>query len=446
MQHPCEILSSFTDQGVVYQPHTFELPLDHNNPDGLTLTIYAREVMSIDNQDRDLPWLVYFQGGPGFPSPRSDAQSGWLKAALKQYRVLLLDQRGTGLSSPITHQTLTGLSPEEQCDYLTYFRADSIVKDAEAIRKQLNAKKWAILGQSFGGFCSLTYLSLFPDSLLRAYITGGVPSLTRHADDVYKATYQRVKQKNKAFFVQFPQAQALCQRIAQHLKENRVELPNGQHFTVEQFQMIGINLGRGSAALPMYYLLENAFVEVNNKQHLSYTFLNAMLAEQSYQTNPIYAILHESIYCQPCTKNAENKTESAWSAHRIRNAYPEFHYHTSQPFYFTGEMVYPWMFDQMACLTSLKQAAQLLANKSDWSALYDVKQLAKNTVPIACAVYAEDMYVEFDYSRESLNNIPNSKAWITNEYEHNGIGVDGERIFERLDDMLNEIQQRPKIK
>ena len=100
----------------------------------------------------------------------------------------------------------------------------------------------------------------------------------------------------------------------------------------------------------------------------------------------------------------------------------------------------------MACLTSLKQTAQLLANKSDWSALYDVKQLAQNTVPIACAVYAEDMYVEFDYSRESLNNIPNSKAWITNEYEHNGIGVDGERIFERLDDMLNEIQQRPKIK
>lgn len=446
MQHPCEILSSFTDQGVLYQPHTFELPLDHNNPDGLTLTIYAREVISIDNQDKELPWLVYFQGGPGFPSPRSHTQSGWLKTALKQYRILLLDQRGTGLSSPVTHQTLTGLTPDEQCDYLTHFRADSIVKDAEAIRKQFNVKKWAILGQSFGGFCSLTYLSLFPDSLLRVYITGGVPSLTRHADDVYKATYQRVKQKNNAFFVQFPQAQTLCQRIAKHLKENRIELPNGQHFTVEQFQMIGINLGRGGAALPMYYLLENAFVEVNNKQQLSYTFLNSMLAEQSYQTNPIYAILHESIYCQPCSKNDENRTESAWSAHRVRDSYPEFHYSTSQPFYFTGEMVYPWMFDQMACLTSLKQTAQLLANKSDWSALYDVKQLAQNTVPIACAVYAEDMYVEFDYSRESLNNIPNSKAWITNEYEHNGIGVDGERIFERLDDMLNEIQQRPKIK
>ncbi|OEF27566.1 alpha/beta fold hydrolase [Vibrio rumoiensis] len=439
------MLSAFTDQGVVYQPHTFELPLNHNDTKSSTLTVYAREVVLIDKQDSKLPWLVYFQGGPGFPSPRADAQSGWLKAALKQYRVLLLDQRGTGLSSPITHQTLEGMTPEQQCEYLTHFRADSIVNDAEAIRLHFNVEKWAILGQSFGGFCSLTYLSLFPNSLLRSYITGGIPSLTKHADDVYKATYQRVKQKNHAFFTQFPQAQLLCQRIADHLSQHHVELPNGQPFTVEQFQMIGINLGRGSAALPMYYLLESAFVEIDSKPQLSYAFLNAMLAEQAYQTNPIYAILHESIYCQPFAKNEVNKTQSLWAAHRIRDSYPEFNYQIGQPFYFTGEMVYPWMFEQMECLKPLKHASQLLAEKSDWTRLYDIEQLENNIVPIACVVYVEDMYVEFDYSRQTLANIPNSKAWMTNEYEHNGIGVNGERIFEKLDDMLNQIQQLPSF-
>ncbi|HCH01373.1 MAG TPA: alpha/beta hydrolase [Vibrio sp.] len=436
-----ELASSFVDNGILYQPHQFQVPLKHNDKQSQTITVYARELVSLEKQTQDLPWLVYFQGGPGFPSPRVDGQSGWLKAALQQYRVLLLDQRGTGLSSPITHQTLESVSSDEQADYLCHFRADSIVKDAEAIRKHFNVEKWAILGQSFGGFCSLTYLSLYPNSLLKSYITGGVPSLTRHADEVYQATYLRVKQKNDRFFRQFPQAQTLCQRIADYLLNHETYLPNGQLFTVEQFQMIGINLGRGNAALPMYYLLESAFVTVDGKETLSYAFLNAMLVEQAYQTNPIYAILHESIYCQPFAKNDSELTASDWSAHRVRQTYPEFNYQTGNPFLFTGEMVYPWMFEQMQCLKPLKEAANKLAEKQDWSALYDVEQLKKNTVPIACAVYVEDMYVEFDYSRETLANIPNSRAWMTNEYEHNGIGVDGETIFNRLDEMLNQISQ-----
>lgn len=438
-----ELASSFVDNGILYQPHQFQIPLNHDDKQSQTIAVYARELICLDKQTQDLPWLVYFQGGPGFPSPRTDGQFGWLKAALQQYRVLLLDQRGTGLSSPITHQTLEGMSGEEQADYLSYFRADSIVKDAEAMRKHFNVEKWAILGQSFGGFCSLTYLSLYPNSLLKAYITGGIPSLTRHADEVYQATYQRVKQKNDNFFHQFPQAQTLCQRIADYLLNHQTYLPNGQQFTVEQFQMIGINLGRGNAALPMYYLLENAFVTIDGKKTLSYAFLNSMLAEQAYQTNPIYAILHESIYCQPFAKNDSEQAESAWSAHRVRQIYPEFNYQTGKPFLFTGEMVYPWMFEQMQCLKPLKEAANKLANKPDWPALYDLEQLKNNTVPIACAVYVEDMYVEFDYSRETLANISNSRAWMTNEYEHNGIGVDGAKIFNRLDGMLNQISQLP---
>lgn len=442
---PNEILMPFTDQGIVYQPHTFELPLDHSNTTSPKMSVYARELVCIDKQNDNLPWLVYFQGGPGFASPRANGQSGWLKAALKQYRVLLLDQRGTGLSSPITHETLQGMSPQEQCNYLTYFRADSIVKDAEAIRESLGIEKWATLGQSFGGFCTLTYLSHFPNSLLRCYVTGGIPALNRHADDVYKATYQRVKQKNQAFFAQFPQAQLLCQRIADYLLEHPTQLPNGQIFTVEQFQLIGINLGRSGAALGMYYLLENAFVEVDSKAQLSYAFLNAMLAEQAYQTNPIYAILHESIYCQPFASNNQGSTASEWSAHRVRDHYPEFHYQPQHLFYFTGEMVYPWMFEQMKCLQPLQQAAQMLAEKNDWDALYDLEQLANNTVPLVCATYVDDMYVEFDYSRETLNNIPNSQAWMTNEYEHNGLGVDGERIFNELDKMAQQIESLPKF-
>ncbi|WP_087024855.1 alpha/beta fold hydrolase [Thaumasiovibrio subtropicus] len=425
--------ASFIDGDLIYRQHQFQLPLDYNQSHGAKITVFAREVVDLANDEKELPWLVYFQGGPGFASPRPEGRSGWLKRVLREHRVLLLDQRGTGNSSPIHAQTLQHLNATEQADYLSHFRADNIVRDAEAIREQFGVKQWAILGQSFGGFCSLTYLSLFPQSLLRSYITGGVPSLARHADDVYEATYQRVEDKNNAFFAQFPQAQVQCQKIADFLLANEVYLPNGQRFTVEQFQLIGINLGRSHAHLPMFYLLESAFVDENGKQSLSYPFLNAMLAEQSYLTNPIYAILHESIYCQ--------NEASRWSAHRTR---PEkFNYTPGKPFLFTGEMVYPWMFDQLETLKPLKAAAELLAEKSDWGTLYDHAVLAQNTVPVACAAYAEDMYVELAYTQESLRHIPNSKAWITNEYEHNGLREDGERILDKLIAMGNRIAHLP---
>lgn len=415
---------SFVEAGVRYTPYTFSVPLNYQQPNGDTLTVFARAVTAADGHDEHKPWLVYFQGGPGFPAPRASASNGWMKRALQQFRVLLLDQRGTGQSSVITHHTLAGQTPQQQAEYLSHFRADNIVRDAEFIRQQWGIDRWAILGQSFGGFCSLTYLSLFPNSLLRSYITGGVPSLSRHPDDVYRATFQRTLDKNAAFFRQFPHAQAMCQRIADHLLANDVRLPNGQRFTVEQFQQIGIHFGMSDAFLPTYFTLENALIEVEGKETLRYEFLQHMMMEQGFQTNPIYAILHEAIYCQGFA--------SQWSAHRMRDAFPEFHYQPGQTFLFTGEMVFPWMFDQYTQLQPLNDAAHLLAEKDDWHALYDAKVLAQNSVPVSCAVYADDMFVEMDISRETLRHIPNSQAWITNQYEHNGLRVDGEHILDTL--------------
>ncbi|MCA0936775.1 alpha/beta hydrolase [Vibrio alginolyticus] len=421
---------SFINAGLHYTPFTFTVPLDYQNKSKGTIEVFARSVCLAGEEDSAKPWLVYLQGGPGFPSPRPNGNSGWIKRALQQYRVLLLDQRGTGNSSVINHQTLAHLTPQQQAEYLSHFRADNIVRDAEFIRQQFGVEKWSILGQSFGGFCSLTYLSMFPDSLLQSYITGGVPSVSRHPDDVYEATFKRTMEKNQAFFQQFPKAQQLCQNIANHLLEHEEYLPNGQRFTVEQFQQIGINFGVSDTFLPTYYWLESALIEANGKPQLRYEFLSDMLAQQNFQTNPIYAILHESIYCQGFA--------SDWSAHRVRQSHQVFNYEKGKSFYFTGEMVFPWMFDQYVNLKPLKEAAELLAIKNDWSPLYDESQLKENKVPVSCAVYADDMFVEMDISRETLSLMPNSKAWITNEYEHNGLRADGERILDTLIAMGNQ--------
>src|SRR5580765_201348 len=158
-------------RGLVLTDHEFELPLDHARTGGERIVVFAREVAAEDGGER--PFLVFFQGGPGHEPPRpADAKSpGWLARALKDYRVLLLDHRGTGRSTPVG--SLPGLSPEDQARYLELHRADSIVRDAEHVRRELGIERWSVLGQSFGGFCVCTYLSVAPDGLHKAYVTGG---------------------------------------------------------------------------------------------------------------------------------------------------------------------------------------------------------------------------------------------------------------------------------
>ena len=418
--------------GLVLTDHEFTVPLDHAKPDGETISVFAREVVLPDKESDELPWLVFFQGGPGFGSPRPSSKSGWLKRALKEYRVLLLDQRGTGHSSPVTHQTLARLdTPQAQADYLKHFRADAIVKDAEWIRKELVGKDtaWSGLGQSYGGFCLTTYLSFAPEGLKEAMITGGLPSIDRPADDVYRAAYPRVLEKSERYFERYPEDAQRAREIVDYLDDHEVRLPNGERLSSRRFQQLGFSFGFSDGFEPVHYLLEGAFVQGPSGRELSYGFLRGFEKAQSFDTNPIYAILHESIYCQ---QNA-----SDWSAQRVRAEFPQFNLAPGKPVLFTGEMIYPWMFDEQETLRPLKEAAEILAACDGWPRLYDTATLRENTVPCAAAVYYNDMYVDRVHSEETAQNIKGIRLWVTSKYEHNGLRADGEAVLGRLLNMLH---------
>src|SRR5215475_15728158 len=117
--------------GAILTEREHTVPLRHGTP-GETLTVFTREVAAPDGANR--PYLVFLQGGPGFEATRpTSPPSGWMKRALADYRVLLLDQRGTGRSSPVGSH-VPGDTPQAQAEYLSHFRADAIVRDAELIR------------------------------------------------------------------------------------------------------------------------------------------------------------------------------------------------------------------------------------------------------------------------------------------------------------------------
>ena len=311
-------LATVRHHAMVLTDHDFEVPLDHGKPSGEKLSLFARAVRSAKKSAADLPWLVFLQGGPGFPGPRPLANSGWLKRALDDYQVLLLDLRGNGRSSVVLAQTLARRGDARaQADYLTHFRADSIVRDAEIARRQLAGEneKWSVLGQSYGGFCAVRYLSAHPEGLREVFITGGLPPLEASADDYYRQTYPEVARKTRRFFERYPQDLGRCQRILEHLHRKEVTLPAGGTLTVRRFQQVGFMLGFDDGMESLHYLLEEAFCEGVAGEELSYPFLRALENTPSFETNPIFAVLHEMCYTQG--------SASRWSAQRVRAEFPD---------------------------------------------------------------------------------------------------------------------------
>ena len=333
--------------------------------------------------------------------------------ALRDYRVLMLDQRGTGRSTPVGD--LPGWSPEKQAAYLRHFRADAIVRDAEWIRSALGVERWSVLGQSFGGFCILNYLSQAPEGLTAAFITGGVPPIGLHPDEIYRGTYARILERNRRFYERYPGDRARVRAVHERLASGDIQLPSGDRLTFRRFRQVGNFLGMSDGAERLHYLLELSIDSPG--------FRHDVQSALPFARNPIYAVLHEACYADGHTTD--------WSAERVQ---PKEY--ADDLTLFTGEHVFSWMFDDYGALAPLKDAAEILA-KTPWPSLYDPECLAHNDVPVAAAIYAEDTYVESDLSLQTARLVRGMRPWLTNEYEHNGLRADGGRILDRLIDLAH---------
>ncbi len=397
--------------GAILTERDHTVPLDHSDPEGPHITVFTREVAAPDGTDR--PYLVFLQGGPGFEATRpTSPPTGWMKRALRDYRVLLLDQRGTGRSTPVGSD-IPGDTPEGQASYLTHFRADSIVRDAEHIRRELGVERWSVLGQSFGGFTSMTYLSIAPEGLREAFITGGLAPIGRPVDDIYGATYRRLSGANRRYFERYPDDRARVREILRRLDDEDVRLPSGDRLTGRGFRQLGLWLGDSAGFEHLHHVIELPFGSPG--------FVHDAENGVRFARNPIYATLHESSYA--------DGVATRWSADRLLPREVE------EEGYFTAEHVFPWMWEDYLGLRGHWPAADILA-EHPWPALYDADRLRHNEVAVAATIYVNDLYVERDFAEESAGTIRGLRTWQTDEFEHNGLRADGERVLDRLIDLV----------
>jgi pimeloyl-ACP methyl ester carboxylesterase len=380
--------------GLRLTEHELEVPLHPGSEE--SLTIFAREVAEPDGLDK--PFLVFLQGGPGFESPRpADPVSGWIKRALRDFRVLLLDQRGTGRS---------GTAPMD-AERLQHYRADAIVRDCEAFREHLGVERWAVLGQSFGGLCVYAYLSAHPEHLSEAFITGGIPVLGNRIDDVYRKTYGLVAERTRRYFERYPADRAHVEEL---LTRDDIVLPGGDRLTQGRVRALGRLLGMSDGAETLHYLLE--------LDPSSPVFLHDVERASEFPRNPIYAVLHDACWADGGT--------TRWAAERVYGGE-----------LLTAEHMFPSVFDDIAEMRPFRDAAHALA-EHEWPRLYDEDRLGANDVPCAAAIYANDMYLPRVFSEETAARTGRMRTWLTDEYEHNGLRADGDRVLGRLIDLARD--------
>lgn len=417
--------------------HTLEVPLDHTQPDDpRRLSVFAREFRRTGSADH--PVLLYLQGGPGMRALRPPLPA-WVGVALDRYRVVMLDQRGTGRSTPVTAASMGPLlvDPRVTADYVSRFRADAIVRDAECLRAALDVQQWTTLGHSYGGFVTLTYLSEAPAALTECFIAGGLTSPTARYEEVYALTLAATKTLNSAYANANPADAQTLLDLFTRVRLDPPELCGGRLLTARLLRQIGGCLGTRMGREKLHYLLADALVpEPSGAIGLSPSTLGGIESLVSFRLQPLYAVLHESIY--PGTG------PTAWAGERVLSdreaAAPAVDIDIASDIgrapLLLGEITQRWQFDPSEvdadpALTPFADAADLLAAMDDWRPLYDLERLAANTVPVFATAYVDDMFVPIDLSRRASSEIGGVRLAERSDKLHDGLG-DGTEVITDL--------------
>jgi len=415
--------------------HQVEVPVDWQKPERFgSISVFVREVVKLSKVDADLPPLIFLQGGPGGGSPRPPHNT-WIEKATDHYRVLLLDQRGTARSTPITGRFITDViaasgggvaGTKAAADYVACFRADAIADDVAHLCHVLNdGVPWTTLGQSFGGFITMSLLSRHPETVARAMTTGGIPAIDRSADDLYDDLIPLQTARHDEFRTRFPEDQELFDSLADRAEAGELVTMAGDVLSVHRLQLLGADFGMSTGVENLHWMLD---VALEPSGQVSQSFIEATAHRSEYVGEPLYWTLQEGCYHQ-------GHRAGGWGAANALQRHPEYAT-TARPLLTFAEFAQPWMFTELPALRPFTGVAEELAGERTWPQLWDADQLARNAVPLASVQYTRDPYVGLEGASRSLSHIGSSQLWETDAYLHDGLRLHGDVIIPELMRML----------
>jgi pimeloyl-ACP methyl ester carboxylesterase len=167
---------------------TLDVPLDHSGHVDGTLQL---AVGLSDNEKAPRGVLLLITGGPGQPGVPSLARVPHLLGAeLRDYRVVVYDQRGTGAGALACTQLQDAMGSSDlfppppasvrACAAKLgarrqFFGTDDVVADMDALRKALGVDKWTLDGISYGTYVGERYALAYPAHVSKLVLDSVVP-------------------------------------------------------------------------------------------------------------------------------------------------------------------------------------------------------------------------------------------------------------------------------
>jgi pimeloyl-ACP methyl ester carboxylesterase len=162
------------------------VPLDRAHPAGKQIRIAYERYVRSDKRRPSLGTMVAIEGGPGFSTTDSrDSYLELLKPLMKRRDLLLVDNRGTGLSSPLDcpalHRALIDyveragdcarqIGPSRDL-YDTHY----VVDDLAAVLDKLGIDKIDLYGDSYGSYAAQAFAVRHGDRLRSLVLDGAYP-------------------------------------------------------------------------------------------------------------------------------------------------------------------------------------------------------------------------------------------------------------------------------
>jgi len=196
--HPCTDLHGSVERG--YTCWTLTVPLDHSGGVPGTLDL---QVGTADGPPRPKGTLLFLTGGPG--QGGTDAMHRLadlrLPAVARDYRFVMIDQRGTGakgaidcpkLQSQVGSSDIAVPSADavDECATLLgrtarFYSTDQTVADLETLRQALGVPTMAVDGVSYGTWTAERYTIAHPDRVAKLVLDSVVPHHATTADSLY---------------------------------------------------------------------------------------------------------------------------------------------------------------------------------------------------------------------------------------------------------------------
>ena len=108
------------------------------------------------------------------------------------------------------------------------------------------------------------------------------------------------------------------------------------------------------------------------------------------------------------------------------------------PWYLTAEHLFPALVGEDPATAALLPVVESLAQRDAWPQTYDRDVLAQVDVPKAALIYDDDIYVPRELSKQTANLMPNTRTWVTNRMQHDGLRSGGSKVFAGLKELLAE--------